>query len=53
MWVNGSYWYESYDSQDWHLDGVQPDTVGNLLAFGNQAPQYRVNVLRLALRYSF
>jgi len=53
MWVNGSYWYESYDSQDWHLDGVQPDTVGNLLAFGAQSPHYRVNVLRLALRYNF
>jgi MtrB/PioB family decaheme-associated outer membrane protein len=53
MWLNGSYWYEAYDAQDWRLDGVQPDTVSNLLAFGTQAPHYRVHVIRLAVRYSF
>lgn len=53
MWLNGSYWYESYGSQDWQLDGVQPGTVSNLLAFGTQAPDYRVHVIRLAVRYSF
>ncbi|HSM20631.1 MAG TPA: MtrB/PioB family outer membrane beta-barrel protein [Rubrivivax sp.] len=53
LWLNGSYWYERYDSADWRLDGVQPDTVHNLLAFGNQAPQYRVNVFRVSVRYQF
>ncbi|HJV60352.1 MAG TPA: MtrB/PioB family decaheme-associated outer membrane protein, partial [Albitalea sp.] len=49
----GSYWYERYDSRDWHVDGVLPATVPNLLAFGEQAPHYDVNVLRIALRYRF
>ena len=49
----GSYWYERYDSQNWALDGVAPDTVNNLLAFGVQPPRYNENVLRLALRYRF
>jgi len=30
-----------------------PDSVGNLLTFGQQAPHYQVYVLRLALRYRF
>jgi len=51
--LTGSYWHERYRSQDWRLDGVSPDTVPNLLAFGEQTPQYQVNVLSLVLRYSF
>ena len=51
--VVGSWWYERYDSQDWHLDGVFPSTVSNLLALGDQPAQYRVNVLQLGLRYRF
>jgi Putative outer membrane beta-barrel porin, MtrB/PioB len=49
----GSYWYEAYSSQDWRLDGVQPATVSNLLAFGNQAPRYYQNVVQVSLRYRF
>ena len=48
-----SYWYERYDAKDWHLDGVAPASVPNLLAFGEQAPRYHVNVLRVMLRYRF
>jgi len=51
--VVGSWWYERYDSQDWHLDGVFPSTISNLLAFGDQPPRYKVNVLQLGLRYRF
>jgi MtrB/PioB family decaheme-associated outer membrane protein len=45
------YWYEHYDARDWHLDGVLPATVPNLLAFGEQAPRYNVHVVQVALRY--
>jgi len=51
--LNGSYWYENYESQDWRLDGVLPATLPDLLSFGQQAPQYRVHVLRVSLRYRF
>jgi len=49
----GSYWYERYDSADWHLDGVLPNTISNLLVFGDQPPSYRQNVLQFAVRYRF
>ena len=51
--VNGGYWTERYRSANWALDGVAPASVPNLLAFGEQAPQYRVNVFRLAAKYRF
>jgi MtrB/PioB family decaheme-associated outer membrane protein len=53
MSVTGTLWHEEYDAQDWHLDGVLPATVPDLLSFGQQAPKYRVNALRVALRYRF
>jgi MtrB/PioB family decaheme-associated outer membrane protein len=49
----GSFWHERYSSDDWHLDGVFPATVPNLLVFGEQAPNYSVNVLRVAVRFRF
>jgi MtrB/PioB family decaheme-associated outer membrane protein len=51
--LTGSYWYEYYQSQDWRLDGVLPTNVPGLLAFGDLPPRYRVNVVRLGLRYRF
>jgi len=51
--VTGSWWHQRADANDWQLDTVQPATVSNLLAFGNPAPSYRVNVLRLVLRHGF
>lgn len=53
LWLTGSWWYERYDGQEWRLDGVMPATLPDLLLFGQQTPQYRVNVLRVALRYRF
>jgi MtrB/PioB family decaheme-associated outer membrane protein len=47
------YWYESYDSSNWALDGVTPDTIPNVLSLGIQSPSYDVNVVALSLRYNF
>lgn len=49
----GSFWHERYDTADWRLDGVQPASVPYLLAFGQQAPQYRVNVVQFSVRYRY
>ena len=49
----GSYRFESHDARDWRLDGIQPATVANLLAFGEQPPHDRVHVFQAALRYRF
>jgi len=47
------YWYERYDSKDWMLDGVTPGTIPNVLTLGLQPPRYRVNVIRMSVRYKF
>lgn len=49
----GSYWYESYEAQDWRLNGLLPATVPNFLALGEQVPRYHANLVSLALRYRF
>lgn len=51
--LTGGLQRESYDTQDWHTDGVMPATLQNLLAFGNQPQHYRVTALRLGMRYKF
>jgi MtrB/PioB family decaheme-associated outer membrane protein len=48
-----SYWYESYRSEDWALDGVSPSTIDNVLALGAASPAYNVNVVTLSGRYEF
>ena len=47
------YWYESYDSSNWALDGVTPDTIPNVLSLGIQSPSYDVSVVALSMRYQF
>ena len=51
--IIGNYWYERYDSQDWHYDDLLPATIPNLLVFGDQPPHYDVNMVGLALRWHF
>ena len=48
-----AYWYESYRSQDWQLDGVTPSTISNVLSLGETSPSYNVNFVSLSLRYRF
>lgn len=51
--LNGTYWYESYKSENWQLDGVTPSTIPNVLTLGEQPPSYYVNVVMLTVRYKF
>jgi MtrB/PioB family decaheme-associated outer membrane protein len=51
--LHASWAYESYRAADWALDTVAPASVFNLLAFGNAAPRYHVNVARASVRYRF
>jgi hypothetical protein len=51
--VRLGYLYEKYDSRDWALDGVEPDTIPNVLSMGVQSPDYSVNVYTLSILYSF
>ncbi len=45
------YFFESLDSDDWALDGVEPDTIPNLLALGANAWNYDTSVFYLSVRY--
>jgi MtrB/PioB family decaheme-associated outer membrane protein len=51
--IVGTWWHERFQAQDWHLDGVLPGAVSNLLAFGEQPANFRIDVLQLAVRYRF
>jgi len=53
MSLQAGYWIEHYSTRDWMLDSVTSTTIPNVLTMGLQSPQYRVDVLRLALRYKF
>ena len=51
--MQAAYWHETYDISDWALDGLEVDTVSNLLSFGQQDDEYSNDVVKLALRYQF
>jgi hypothetical protein len=53
MSLQAAYWYETYDTRDWALDGVDPDTVSNLLAFGEGSPSYSNDVVAVSMSYRF
>jgi MtrB/PioB family decaheme-associated outer membrane protein len=45
------YLFEGLDNDDWSLDGVDPDTVSNLLALGADSWNYNASVFYLRVRY--
>jgi len=49
--LRGGWLYERYRSDDWGLDGVQPDTVGSVLTWGANSPDYNVSVFTLSFTY--
>ncbi len=51
--LQGAYWYETYRTDDWTLDGVSYATIPNVLTLGEQAPSYAVSVVTLSARYRF
>lgn len=53
MTLHAAYWYEHYNSKDWALDGVNPDTIPNVISFGEESPDYNVHAVMLSLRYRF
>jgi MtrB/PioB family decaheme-associated outer membrane protein len=47
------YWYEKLESEDWALEGVEPDTVPNLLSLGAEPFDYENSVIFIGARYLF
>jgi MtrB/PioB family decaheme-associated outer membrane protein len=44
--------YEDYDSDDWGVDGVAPDTISNVLTWGGASPDYEVTLFSVGFRYN-
>ena len=51
--LNAAYWYENYHSTDWRRDGVNPDTVSNLIGLGETSPDYDLHLVMMSVRYRF
>jgi len=53
MSIKAAWAFENFRSNDWHLDGILPAAVGNLLSLGEPSPRYRAHWVTVALRYRF
>jgi MtrB/PioB family decaheme-associated outer membrane protein len=51
--IIGTLRYEHYDSHDWALEGVQPDTVPAILASGADPYDYDAKLIGLSFRLRF
>lgn len=51
--IQARYWIEHYQSSDWALDDVEPNTLANVITLGEDSPDYTVHVLTLSLAYRF
>jgi MtrB/PioB family decaheme-associated outer membrane protein len=51
--VHFRYTHETYNSNDWALNGVAPSTVPNLLALGIEPYRDNVNLFGVTVRYRF
>ena len=47
------YMYENMETDDFSLDGVDVDTLSNIILLGNQSPQYDAHVFGLSLIYRY
>ena len=47
------YRVERYESTDWAIDGIAPDTAGGLITMGGNSPYYKVHVIMATVDYRF
>lgn len=48
-----SYGYETYETFDWGLDNVRPNTLANVITLGNISPDYAVHLVGASMIYRF
>jgi MtrB/PioB family decaheme-associated outer membrane protein len=48
-----SYWYEDYSADDWALDNLQENSIGNLLLLGEDTQDYNVQAIAASIIYRF
>ena len=51
--VQVGYYQEKFEVNDWTIDGVDPDTMLNVLSTGEIAPSYKVEVVSAGVKYRF
>jgi MtrB/PioB family decaheme-associated outer membrane protein len=49
--VQLTYLHASFNSDDWAIDGVAPDTIDQVLSQGEESPHYDVNVFTVSMIY--
>lgn len=49
--LTGGWLYQDYESDDWSMDGVAPDTLTSVLTWGATSPDYSDNVFLLGFEY--
>lgn len=47
------YMFESFEADDWALDGVEPNTISEVLSLGEDDPNYGAHLVGLSLEYEF
>jgi MtrB/PioB family decaheme-associated outer membrane protein len=53
MTARFKYMYERMDTEDFSLDGVDPDTLSNIILMGQDSPNYNAHVVGLSLIYKY
>ncbi|SCZ66840.1 MtrB/PioB family decaheme-associated outer membrane protein [Thiohalomonas denitrificans] len=48
-----AYYYERFESDDWMVDGVEPDTLPTVLTLGSEGQNYDNHVIAAYVRYRF
>jgi hypothetical protein len=48
-----SYWYEDYSADNWALDNLQENSIGNLLLLGEDTQDYNVQAIAASVIYRF
>jgi hypothetical protein len=51
--VQIAYFQEQFEVDDWTIDGVDPDTMLNVLSTGEIAPNYKVEIISAGVKYRF
>jgi MtrB/PioB family decaheme-associated outer membrane protein len=48
-----SYWYEDYSADNWALDNLQENSIGNLLLLGEDTQDYHAHAIAASVIYRF
>lgn len=51
--VRPAYRFEWYQTEDFALDGVHPDTISTVIALGNRSPDYEVHLIGVSAAVRF